>query len=242
MPLTGALSNDGAEVVTPGGARYQALYLGGSSRHMTLPTLRKLAALVEGGANVVGLPPLEDPGLGDDAGEYRALVAKLWPGSGDARVGKGRVIASDKIESALETLGLASDFRMVDGAADAEVPFIHRRWAEGDDYFLVNRKTRPERFEAHFRVTGKLPELWHAETGTFERVSYRIVNGETVVQMSMEPEDAVHVVFRQPAPADALMLKKLAPTPIATIDGAWQVAFQSGRGAPASTTLPASSR
>ncbi|WP_343610791.1 glycosyl hydrolase [Novosphingobium sp.] len=236
--LTGALSNDGAEVVTPGGARYQALYLGGSSRHMTLPTLRKLAALVEGGANVVGLPPLADPGLGDNAGEYRALVAKLWPGSGDARVGKGRVIASDKIESALETLGLASDFRMVDGAADAEVPFIHRRWAEGDDYFLVNRKTRPERFEAHFRVTGKLPELWHAETGTFERVSYRIVNGETVVQMAMEPEDAVHVVFRQPAPADAMMLKKLVPTPIATVDGAWQVAFQSGRGAPASTTLP----
>jgi hypothetical protein len=71
--------------VTPGGARYQALYLGGSSRHMTLPTLRKLAALVEGGANVVGLPPLEDPGLGDNAGEYRALVAKLWPGAGRAR-------------------------------------------------------------------------------------------------------------------------------------------------------------
>lgn len=236
--LTGALANDGADLVTPGGARYQALYLGGSSRHMTLPTLRKLAALVEGGANVVGLPPVESPGLGGDAGEYRALVAKLWPAGGDAKIGKGRVIASDKIESALATLGLAPDFRMVDGAADAEVPFLHRRWAEGDDYFLVNRKTRPERFEAHFRVTGKLPELWHAETGTFERVGYRIVGGETVVQMTLAPEDAVHVVFRKAAPADAMMIDKARPVPIATVEGPWQVAFQPGRGAPASTTLP----
>jgi hypothetical protein len=36
-----------------------------------------------------------------------------------------------------------------------------------------------------------------------------------------------------------MMLKKLAPAPIATVEGAWQVAFQSGRGAPASATLPA---
>ena len=241
--LTGALANDGAEVVSAGGARYRALYLGGSSRHMTLPTLRKLAALVEGGASVVGLPPLEDPGLGDDAVAYRALVARLWPGGGEAQVGKGRVIATDRIETALATLGIGADFRMADAAPDADVPFLHRRWADpatngGDDYFLVNRKERPERFEAHFRITGKLPELWHAESGTFEKISYRIAGGETVVQMALAPEEAVHVVFRKPAPADAVMINKARPVPIATVEGPWQVAFQTGRGAPAGTTLP----
>jgi hypothetical protein len=80
MPLTGALSNDGAEVVTPGGARYQALYLGGSSRHMTLPTLRKLAALVEGGANVVGLPRWKTPALAT----MRANIARWSPSCGRA--------------------------------------------------------------------------------------------------------------------------------------------------------------
>ena len=34
--LTGALTNEGGELVAPGGARYRALYLGGSSRKMTL--------------------------------------------------------------------------------------------------------------------------------------------------------------------------------------------------------------
>lgn len=246
--LVGALKNDGGELVTPGGARYRALYLGGSSRRMTLAALHRIAALAEGGATIIGLAPEGTPSLSDkDAADYKALVARLWPAGGEASagtsVGKGRVIASGDVEAALTKAGVGSDFRMVGGAADAEVPFLHRRWAEnsgqsGDSYFLVNRKERDETFEAHFRVTGKAPELWHAETGTFEPVSYRIVNGETVIPMSLAGEESVHVVFRKAAPADSLAIKKLAPAPLLTLDGAWNVAFQPGRGAPAGTVLP----
>ena len=60
--LASSLVNDGNELVSPGGARYRALYLGGSSRQMSLAALRRLAALVEGGATVVGLPPQGNPG------------------------------------------------------------------------------------------------------------------------------------------------------------------------------------
>ncbi|HWU02316.1 MAG TPA: glycoside hydrolase, partial [Novosphingobium sp.] len=42
----------------------------------------------------------------------------------------------------------------------------------------------------------------------------------------------------KPAPADALMLKKLAPVEVARVEGAWNVAFQPGRGAPATAVLP----
>ncbi|WJS99671.1 glycosyl hydrolase [Novosphingobium humi] len=237
--LVGALTNDGAEIVSKGGARYRALYLGGSSRRMTLAALHRIAALAEGGATIIGLAPEGTPSLSDkDTADYKALVARLWPGSGDAVVGKGRVIASGDVEAALAKAGVASDFRMVGGAADAEVPFLHRRWDSGDSYFLVNRKERSESFEAHFRVTGKAPELWHAETGTFEPVSYRITNGETVIAMSLAGEESVHVVFRKPAPADGMMIKKLVPAPLFTLEGAWNVAFQPGRGAPANTVLP----
>ena len=243
--LAGALSNDGADIATPGGARYRALYLGGSSRHMTLAALRRIAALVEGGATVVGHAPQGTPsmtnGTDGDAAEYRALVAKLWPGSGDAQVGKGRVIASDTIESALDTMGVAPDFRMTGGAADADVPFVHRRWAAGeagDSYFLVNRQMRREQFDAHFRITGKVPELWHAETGTFEPVSYRIAKDETVVPMTLNAEESVHIVFRKPATATALTVAKPAAVNSNAIKGPWKVSFQAGRGAPASIMLP----
>lgn len=236
--LMGALSNDGGDLVTPGGARYKALYLGGSSRKMTLAALEKIAVLVEGGATIVGEKPEGSPSNQDDPARYAALVARLWPGGEAVQVGKGRVIASHDIERALAGVGVGPDFAFTGGQPGAEIPFVHRRLADGDSYFLVNRKDRPETIEAHFRVTGKVPELWHAETGKSEAISYRIANGETVMPLSLNAEDAVHVVFRKPATADALAIKKLAPTPVATLEGAWSVAFEPGRGAPASAVLP----
>jgi hypothetical protein len=90
--LGGVLLNQGNELVSQGGARYRAVYLGGSSRMMTLKTLRRLAELVDGGATVIGLAPQGSPALDDaqaaKAAEWQQLVARLWPGSGDATVGK----------------------------------------------------------------------------------------------------------------------------------------------------------
>jgi hypothetical protein len=156
--LAERLTNDGNDVVSPSGARYKAIYLGGSSRSMTLAALRRIAALAD----------------------------RLWPGSASTAVGKGRVIASVDIDEALATLGIAADFRYTGAADGADIPFVHRKLIDGDSYFLVNRNNRKEAIEAHFRVTGKAPELWHAETGAFEDVSYRIAGGETVVPLSLD--------------------------------------------------------
>jgi hypothetical protein len=235
--LVSALSNDGAELVSAGGARYRVLYLGGSSQRMTLPTLRKLAALVEGGATVVGTKPEGDPSLAANNTEYAALDDKLWPGAEIAQVGKGRVIAGRDVEAALIKTGLAPDFRYTGAQADSAIPFVHRKLADGDSYFLVNQTDRTETIEARFRVTGKAPELWRAETGTAEPLSYRIENSETVVPLTLLADEATHIVFRKPAVADALAIKKLVPSTLATLEGPWNVSFQSGRGAPASATF-----
>ncbi|MFD1613265.1 glycosyl hydrolase [Sphingomonas tabacisoli] len=235
--LTSALRNDGAELATPGGARYRALYLGGSSRQMTLPTLRKIVALVEGGATVIGPKPVGNPSLAGAPAEFAALTDRLWPGGRSARVGKGQVIATTDIEAALAEIGLAPDFRYTGGQADSEVPFLHRKLDDGDSYFLVNRKDRSETIEAHFRVTGKAPELWRAETGTSEPVSYRTANGETVVPLTLAAEESIHIVFRRPAQADAMAVKKVAPREVAALSGPWNVSFEAGRGAPATATF-----
>lgn len=235
--LMSALTNDGGDLVTPGGARYRALYLGGSSQKMTLAALRRLAELVDRGATVVGLAPEGNPGLAGEAQEYAALIAKLWPGGELAQVGKGRVIASRDIEAALRQIGVAPQFRFA-GAPDADIPFVHRELGDGESYFLVNRKDRPEVIEARFRVAGKAPELWHADSGKSEPLSYRIVNGETVIPLTLAAEASVHVVFRKPATADSLVTKAATPGLIASIEGPWIVHFQPGRGAPAMTNLP----
>ena len=241
--LASALTNEGSELVAPGGARYRALYLGGSSHRMTLAALKRIAELVEGGAVVVGIAPEGSPSLAGDAGEYGALVAKLWPAGGDTRIGKGRVIASRDVEAALKTIGVAPDFHFTGGQADAAIPFLHRKLdakdGGGDSYFIVNQQDRTETVEARFRVTGKAPELWRAETGKAEAVSYRIVNGETIVPLTLTADESVHVVFRKPATANALAIKPLAPVAMGRLEGPWDVGFQPGRGAPAKAKFAA---
>lgn len=235
--LRAALANEGGDLVSPGGARYRALYLGGSSRKMTLGTLQRLAALVEGGATVIGPRPEGDPGLGSDAAAWKALADKLWSGGEATSFGKGQVLASTDIAAALAKIGVAPDFRFTGGQDGAAIPFLHRKLADGDSYFLVNQKDRTETIEAHFRVTGKAPELWDAQTGKARPVSYRIENGETVVPLVLAADDSVHVVFRKPAAAPSLTVPAPANTMLARVDGPWTVAFQPGRGAPASATL-----
>jgi hypothetical protein len=188
---------------------------------------------------VVGPKPEGSPSLAGDAADYAALIAKLWPGGEETAVGKGRVIASTDIEASLRRIGVGPDFSFTGGAADSDIPFVHRSFADGDSYFLVNRLNRPETIEAHFRITGKAPELWHADTGRAEPVSYRTEKGETIVPLSLAAEDSVHVVFRKPAMAEGLTVKPVVPVAAATLDGAWTVSFQPGRGAPASAVFPA---
>jgi len=244
--IGGVLVNQGNELVSQGGAHYRAIYLGGSSRMMTLPTLRRLAALVEGGAAVIGQAPQASPAQADATpermAEWRSLVARLWPGSGDAVVGQGRVIAMTDADAGLARLGVTPDFRVTGAAADADLPFIHRTFAQGEAWYVVNRRNRAETFDAHFRVTGKVPELFHADSGRIEPLSYRIVGGETIVPLQLAAETSAIVMFRKPATASALQLPQRAMVPLASVAGPWKVAFEAGRGAPASISLPALAR
>jgi hypothetical protein len=237
--LMNALANDGTDLITPGGARYRALYLGGSSRMMTIGTLQKLTALVEAGATVIGTKPIGNPGLAGDDHTFAGLTAKLWPGSGIAVIGKGKLIASNDVEQVLALIGVMPDFRFTGGQVDSEILFNHRALPDGDSYFLSNRKDRSESVEAHFRVTGKTPEIWHAEDGTSEPVSYRIGQGETVVPLTLRPDGSMHVVFRQTATTQSLIIVKNEPVQLLRLDGPWEVAFEAGRGAPSSATLAA---
>ena len=226
-------SVDGGDVIAPGGARYRVLYLGGSSRKMTLPLLRRLSELVEQGATIIGNAPEGSPSLKDDKGEYAALQSRLWSGQPVTRLGKGRVIAGNDVEAGLASIGVATDFTYTKTAEDSEVLFVHRKLADGDVYFVANRKFRAENTEARFRVTGKAPEIWRADTASFEPVSYRIEGGQTIVPLDMGPEESVFVVFRKPAAGASATIDRAPLAPVGEIAGPWTVSFQPGRGAPA---------
>ena len=234
--LLNLVSVTGGDLTAKSGARYRVLYLGGSSRRMSLPVLRRVAALAEAGATIVGRAPGGSPALGDDATEYATLVRRMWGGGPTTTVGKGRVI-DDDVETALAAIGVAPDFRTTAGR-DSEILFLHRRLSDGDAYFLNNRKPRTEKVEARFRVSGKEPEIWRADTGTSEAVSYRSEGDDTIVPLEIGAEDSFFVVFRKPAQATSKTIARPTWKATGTLSAPWAVAFQSGRGAPGSITVP----
>ncbi|MFC4595867.1 glycosyl hydrolase [Sphingobium tyrosinilyticum] len=231
------LSVEDGDLVAASGARYRALYLGGSSAKMTLATLRRVAELVEAGATVVGTRPKGSPQLSDDPEAYNALADRLWTGQPVATIGKGRVIDGKDIEDALRQIGVVPDFAYTAQHPDAELLFLHRKLDEGDIYFVSNRRKRQERIEARFRTVGKAPEIWRADSGKVEPLSYRVEGNVTVATLSLAPQESYFIVFSKPGSASFTAPSQPKFEPIAELDGPWSVSFESPVSAPPAQTL-----
>jgi len=222
-------------LVTASGMNYHILALDPRAKVMSLDVLIQIARLVTAGATVVGDKPQATPSLADSATTFQTLAEALWgpdPSIGEHRYGQGRVLSGKSLTDAVTALGLEPDFSYSKPETDTTVWFVHRRLRGGDVYFVNNRIDRAERIEARFRINGKAPELWHAETGQVEPASYRIEGDRTVVPLSLEPNDAVFVVFRKHIQQRQRELAAPDRRSLAVVTGPWLVRFQPGRGAP----------
>jgi hypothetical protein len=234
------LSVEGGRLTTPSGMSYRVLALDANARHMVLPVLRKIRDLVSAGAVVVGPKPTDTPSLSDNEAEFRTITDQLWgPGTGEHAFGKGKVYAGQTVGEALAAMQAGPDFEYTKPQSDTNVLFVHRKVADGEVYWVDNRNQRSETLDATFRVQGKAAELWHADSGVIQPAAYRIDGGRTTVPLHLDPYGAVFVVFRKAASAPTRTLPLQAETQLATVAGAWDVSFQSNRGAPAKITLGA---
>lgn len=225
-------------ITTASGMSYRVLGLDPYSQHMSLPVLRAIHTLVEEGAVVAGPKPINDPSLADNHVEFRKLNDELFgDGSGVHHVGQGTVYAGQSLSDVFRALKVAPDFDYTKPENDTTILFAHRKLADGDIYFLDNRKDRTETVDASFRVSGKLPELWHADTGKITPASYKIADGRTTIPLHLEPWGTVFVVFRKPTNVMSRTLPKETETQVGTIDGPWKVSFQPNRGAPPSVNM-----
>jgi len=225
-------------LTTTTGMGYRVLALDPNSQHMPLAVLRKIRDLVDAGAIVAGPKPVDSPSLSDDQAEFKTIADRLWGAStGERAVGKGKVYAGQTAAQALTALQVPPDFEYSKPQKDTFLLFVHRALADGEIYWIDNRRARVENPEATFRVTGKAPELWHADTGQIEPVSYRIAGGRTFVPLRMDPNDAVFVVFRKAATAPSRTLAARVEAELGQVEGPWAVSFQADRGAPTRITL-----
>jgi len=205
--------------------------LDSNATRMSLPVLKKINELVKAGATVTGIKPATTLGLSDDKKEFDKLVNETWSSS-NTKVTEGR-----SVRDVFKAMNVQPDFRYTILKADTRFLFVHRKTVDRDIYWVDNRNDRDEDLEATFRTEGKVPELWSAETGKTEPLSYTIADGVTKVKLHMEPNEALFVVFKNKATKSSVELPEVKVNELATIEGSWNVSFQKNRGAPASATF-----
>jgi hypothetical protein len=227
-----AIKADNGRLVAPSGMTYRVLALDSSARYMTLPVLKKIGELARAGIHVVGAKPERSPSLSDDPTAFTTLANQIW---------SQPTVSTKPVADVLKGMNILEDVIVKNAKAErgpAEVLYVHRQTEPGIDiYWLNSRSETQNTAEISFRVMGKVPERWNPQTGKTERVSYRIENRRTIIPLAFAPWDAYFIVFRDKTTAIAYTAPKTVEKPLMTVSGPWAVAFQDGRGAPATATM-----
>ncbi|MGY6648015.1 glycosyl hydrolase [Wenyingzhuangia sp. IMCC45574] len=178
-------------VCTSVGQKYQALVLPPTD-WMTPEILSKIKELASQGAQIIGTKPKRSPSIKKYPicdKQVEQLAINLWD---------TKVIKEKSILNFLKKGTLAPDFSVENGS-NHQVDFIHRKTGESDIYFVVNSQRESKKLACRFRVTGKQPELWNAETGKITNASIWKNNGDgtTTVSIPFTSQGSVFVVFKK---------------------------------------------
>ena len=214
------------KMVTPGGGSYSVLVLDESAKEMTLPVLKKIKQLVDAGVAVTGTKPETTPTLSDDADEFSSLVDEIW---------SAEDVSDDPADEVLKSNGVPED--VIVSGNSSEILYVHRSTPSREVYWLDNRSVDPNSAEISFRVSGRVPTLWHPQTGETKPVSWKIENGRTIIPSTFESWEAYFIVFGERTTETSFELPAVTEETIGTVSGPWQVTFQEDRGAPESATF-----
>jgi hypothetical protein len=203
--LHGATIKNG-RLTLASGANYAVLVLPPDDLNLTPPLLRCLREFVRAGATVVGPRPQFSPsleGYPECDRQVKSMTEELW-GACDGKTvlehdfGKGRVIWGKPLADIFAAHNLKPDFEFQGAAAGTRLVYTHRVDPATDIYFVSNQRRQSDSAECTFRVSGKIPELWHPDTGVMEPAPvWNAKDGRTTVSLNFDPAGSVFVIFRQ---------------------------------------------
>lgn len=242
---------ENGKIVFPGANTYELMVLP-NFQTMTPELLNKIASLVEKGAKIIGLPPGKSPSLvnyPDCDTELKSLAEKLW-GSlqvsdkfSKKKYGKGHIYWGGKLASnelyptykstveLLSKMNIAEDFKSDKNA----IRFGHRKTEDMDIYFIANRTHDFQKTVCTFRAVGE-PEIWIGTSGETRKVTnYTVKNGLTSIQMEFFPYESFFVTFsgkESKSRANQEVPNFPVFEEVKTIEGEWDVSFDSKFGGP----------
>ena len=226
--------DDSGKIVLPSGQQYSLLVIN-HLQEMTVPLVEKIADLVRQGATVLAPRPSGSPSLADAQNEKKMseLIQEVWGNMNGASVkshqyGKGRILWGYSIEQALRDECDAAPAMNYDAPDGKSIEFTSRHIGEDRVFFLSSQNNDAFSSVCSFNVAGKIPELWHPDTGRIETVSpVREENGRTVIPVDFDPNGSVFVVFRNASSARAVPAFGKTSEIIKEIQGPWTVQFSS---------------
>ena len=221
--LLNHISYDRGKLVSDSGTTYQVIWMDRNMDYVSVPVLRKLAALAKEGAWIGGAKPKFPASLTDGQAEFDALVADLF--------GRKNVVETSDLQEFLDKAGVAPDVLLPEGFR-----YLHRTLSDSEVYWINKPSREDADVTLSFRTAGRRPTLWHPDNGTVEDVSYSVKDGRTEVKLHLVPDDAVFVVFSGKGKSSETV-PAVDEKMVLEMTGSWQVAFQEKRGAPATATF-----
>jgi hypothetical protein len=199
---------ENGRITLASGANYAVLILPPDDADMTPQMLQRICELVRAGATVVGPRPQHSPSLAGfpecDA-QVNKIAGELWGKCDGTNVlensdGRGRIIWGKSLADVFASQNLKPDFEFQGVDAGTHLACAHRVADTADIYFVSNQRRQFDSAECTFRVTGKIPELWHPDTGVIEPAPvWSTQAGRTNVRLDFEPAGSVFVIFRDAA-------------------------------------------
>ena len=236
--LINVLTVINGKLETPSGMQYRILVLDENAKKMSLPVIKKIRDLVRAGATVTGIKPEMTPSLSDNVDEFRAIVREVWESNyKNVSTNLMKMNEGQSLEKVIQNMKIQPDFTYSKTDEKTEVLYVHRKLSNQDIYWVNNRNDRVEDIEGSFRISGKIPELWNAQTGESKKVSYKIENGRTIIPLHLETWDAYFIVFKESTRLANFTVPKTSEEQILQIETPWKVSFQEGRGAPSNATF-----
>ncbi|MDO8542001.1 MAG: glycosyl hydrolase [Opitutaceae bacterium] len=213
----GATRVERGELATAG-ARYKVLVVP-AARRMPVGTIRKIAALAQGGATVIFEKLPEDvPGYGR-LERRRAEFKQALAGLGS------RAMVQTDISAALATKTVPRE-----SIAEAGINFIRRGTASGADYFFANLTGAPFNGWATLGVSARVAAILDPLTGASGAAAQRQgTGGKIQVYLQLAPGESLIVrTSRTAAPPRSPWPYRETAGPAVPLGGKWTITFAKG--------------
>jgi len=224
-----------------GGIEYGALLFPGShkmapNKMISLAAAEKILQLIQDGGTVfVDEKPDLQPGMhsDEDHKKWQNIVDEIWYNPSNAsswKIGKGTVIKLPFLGNDFASIGIVQDlyFPKLNRADSETLAWTHRKSEKEEIYFISNQKEQKRNFEASFRISGKIPELYNPVTDKSSALpDWKIENGRTIIPIELEANESCFVIFKENT-KEIISNKKqnyAEAEIVQTLDENWQLKF-----------------